>query len=179
MGRAGINIFDPLGAVCTGWGGGGVGVMTGWILFLREHLHEGAESEFISTTLLRSHVQFNSLRLSVVLMLWLIVPGVCLYWMKIFCNKWVFSKHTLTLSWHSRCGWFCTGWPLWNAIAENPLWGYWWWWCSAPFITEQWKQTASTPHLKCPTCWARSAVCRSQSWRCNSQTPWERSSEER
>lgn len=48
--------------------------MTGWILFLREHLHEGAESEFISTTLLRIHVQFN---LSVVLMLWLNVPGVC------------------------------------------------------------------------------------------------------
>lgn len=49
----------------------------------------------------------------------------------------------------------------------------------APLITWQLKQTPSASYLKCPTCWARSAVCRSRSWLCNSQTPWEHNSEMR
>lgn len=35
----------------------------------------------------------------------------------------------------------------------------------------------SSSYLKCPTCWAQSAACRSQSWLCNFRTPWGRSSE--
>lgn len=41
------------------------------------------------------------------------------------------------------------------------------------------KQTPSTSYLRCPTCWARSSVCRSRSWPCSSQTPWEHNSEKR
>lgn len=42
---------------------------------------------------------------------------------------------------------------------------------------EETKLNQNTSHLMCPTCWARSSACRSQSWLCNSQTPWERNSE--
>lgn len=35
---------------------------------------------------------------------------------------------------------------------------------------------SSWPYLTCPTCSARSSACRSRSWPCNSQTPWEHNS---
>lgn len=41
------------------------------------------------------------------------------------------------------------------------------------------KPNWSASYLKCPTCWARSSVCRSRSWLCNSQTRWEHNSEKR